>query len=603
MIRRLRRAVRALTGTALLAALTGGLAACGGIPAVGPVTEGPRLGESRVGGVILPAGPAPDADPIGIVKGFIQAGGGFAQEHQVARSYLVSSVQTDWRPDAQVTVFKGGSALKFTARTEDGPTSDDEDADRRQPSRAVVVVDVPVVARVDAEGALVNAGPGESLTLRYTLDYTAGLGWRISSLDDGILLSQDDFAFTYRDVRLYFPDRAGEFLVPDVRWFPVSGSMATRAARALLQGPVEWLAPAVSTGVPVGTDLAAKSVQVIQDEGVVDLTATAFEASEEQRHLMLAQFSATLTDLRPSLTTLRITVNQAEFASSSTVLGTSTGPTSIRRAANVSGRPVALDERGRIVRISAAGPEVVAGLTSLNAVNGSRPAVSPVDGSYAVVNPGRSRVYTEQPDPDESEDTTAGRLRPVVQGEHLVRPSFDPQGWVWSASQQGDGRLLTSMPSGLQVPLGVTWLEGGDVRAVRLSRDGSRIAVAVQRDGRGYVFLAPVVRSKAGSPLRVGDAVDLLPDLTDVRDIAWTGEASLVVLGTRGGSRQPWELLVGGQPSSTLEIDDGRTLAATQAVTNGPVDLYVGTDDGRVLKLEGQRWVEAAVATWPSMPG
>lgn len=599
-------AVRSVVALALIGLV---LCACGGIPAVGPVTNGPRLGDSRVGGLIVPPGPAPGADPDGIVKGFILAGGGFGLEHQVARSYLTRSVQTSWRPDSQVTVYPSLGKLKLdsaplaTAPDAASPTDADQD-NPAQPGATVVTVTVPVMARVSADGTLANGAAGEQVTLDFTVQYTSGLGWRISKLEDGILLSQEDFTFTYTDVALYFPDRTGEYLVPDVRWFPatVQGSTATRAVRELMEGPAGWLDPAVFSGFPVGTAFVGNNVPVRQGEATVDISEPALGATEDQRQLLLAQLGATLNGISSSIERVRVTVNQAEFASSSTLVSSFAGPTLIRSTPGGGVRPVAVTNDGKLVTLTQSGAEAVKGVGALNEVHGTRPAMAPGEQMFAVLSADRSRLYVGEPKTGGAAPVIAAEV--ALTGVKLVAPSFDPQGWVWSASETSTGRLLVALPGQRRSSVAAPWLVGTSVRALRLSRDGSRVAIVIEREAGASVLVAAVKRDADGVPQSLGNPYDLLPDLSRARAVAWTGEASLTVLGVRAGQpEQPWEVELGGQPQATLPVANARSLAANQMMPGSSTDMFVGVAGGRVLKREGGQWVQVASASWPALPG
>jgi hypothetical protein len=610
------RALRCLMGVATVGLL---LSACGGIPAVGPVTDGPRLGDSRSGGLIVPPGPEPGAGPERIVKGFIQAGGGFDKEHQVARSYLTSSVQTTWRPDAQVTVYPRLGKLTFQATS--GPAETDSEPSRdagsvgtgddtvteekpAQPGTALVSVTVPVAARVSADGALTNGAADEQVTLDYTVQYTSGLGWRIAKLDDGILLSQQEFIFTYSDVKLYFPDRTGQYLVPDVRWFPstVQGSLATRAVRELLEGPVGWLDPAVSTGFPVGTAFAGNTVPVEEGEATVDITDRALTASKEQHRLLLAQLGATLSGITSAIERVKVTVNQASYDSTSASTTSFTGPTLLRRSGSGGMRPVAVTKTGKLVTLADRGAVPVKGVGALNDVHGTRPAASPTQRMFALLSADRTQLYVGEPRSDRNRPGIEADV--ALTGVRLVAPSFDPQGWVWTASESAGGRLLVALPGKRRSSLDAPWLDGATVTGVRLSRDGSRVAIAVEREQGASVLVAAVTRDAQGAPKSLGTPLDVLPDLSRARAVVWTGEASLVILGVRADlPEQPWEVQVGGQPEPTLAVPSARSLAANQPMPGSSTELYVGVAGGRVFKREGGQWVKVASASWPALPG
>jgi hypothetical protein len=335
--------------------------------------------------------------------------------------------------------------------------------------------------------------------------------------------------------------------------------------------------------------------------------------------MLVAQLAATLSGVSAAIDRVRVTVKQADFDGGDTRVSSFSGPTLIRRTPSGGTTPVAVNADGTLVRITATGAVGVKGVDSLNAIHGTRPAVAPDESRYAVLSHDRSRLYVataardtsaeagrgQQEDdiaaPDEDGATTA---RLAVRGSSLVAPSFDPQGWVWTASQRPPGRLVASSVSGRVAAPAAEWLAGSAVTALRLSRDGSRIAIVTQRAGRGSVVVAGVVRRADGAPVRLGEPYEVLPDLTEARAVAWTGEATLAVLGRRHGHpEQPWIVTIGGQPEGTLPVVHGQSIAANRVLPGSPLDLYVGSSVGQVLKRAGGRWVSIAEARWPALPG
>ena len=116
---------------------TAGLSACAGLPSSTAVHQGSLVGEPVLQPVrVQPDGPAPGATPEQIVRGFLRAGGGgFDDDHAVARSFLARSIKDQWQPDSGVTVYTDDSGLKVEPLT---------------PS--TIRVTASVVAQVDSAG-------------------------------------------------------------------------------------------------------------------------------------------------------------------------------------------------------------------------------------------------------------------------------------------------------------------------------------------------------------------------------------------------------------------------------------------------------------------
>ena len=123
-------------------------------------------------------------------------------------------------------------------------------------------------------------------------------GLRIDELPDGLVLSQTDVNRAFRSYSLYFFKPSFEILVPDSRMIPVVGpGLATTLVRRLLEGPNEWLRPAVRTGFPDGVDLNIDAVLVDAGVAQVDLDASAQLADDASRQALSQQLVWTLKQL------------------------------------------------------------------------------------------------------------------------------------------------------------------------------------------------------------------------------------------------------------------------------------------------------------------
>jgi len=584
-----------LLALALAAAL--GCAACGGIPATGPVVAG-HAGDLLVAHDVLSGGPQPADGPVAIVRGYLGNQGNSQESYAVARDYLVNGQR--WSSDS-VTIYPDQTALQITPLP------------RTAPDAVGVVrvrVSAPVVATVDAWGAYhgVRSG-GQRWSQVLELTRVAGLGWRILNPPDGRVLSQADFDYTFVKFPVYFPDRSGSYLLPDLRWF-VRGTAATLLVQALLQGPSPWLAPAVTTGVPPGTKLAVPVV-VSEDVAMIDLTPQALAANPLQRQFLAAQLRATLA--AAGVSNLRLTVHQAVFDTGSqpgAVVAGESAP-SLTADPQIDPRPLVLDSSGHIARIEAgvAGTAIVPvkGLDRLAVPGAALPGSDATGSSFTVLAAERGTVLQAVP-------SQIGPAKVLITGKQLTAPSTDPRGWVWSASGRGDGAVFVAKPGDRSpATLKVDWLKGLDVVSLKVSRDGARVLVGANGKGRGWLYAASVVREPAGQPGEIGQPVDLLPDLRDVVDASWVDALNVAVIGRRAGAGSPnrpltWALPVGGPAVglAPLPVPGARTIAG-----DGPGQIWVATFTGQIFEFTGQLservpgdWSKVPVhATWVSMPG
>lgn len=627
---------------ALLTALT--LAACASIPDTGPVVSGDVINNDPLDGVfqLAPEGPKAGQSPTEVVKGFLAASAGYSDDHAVARSFLSPQVRLNWRPDASVTVYR--SLDQLTARQlSNGAEVPEETTPEASQSAAAgvagaaggstdapgvstqadaavgaaaaagadanqevteVVVRTPVIARIDGEGRYSVVAPGTKSEVRYYGLVRIDGQWRINSLDDGILITRNDFSVTFKSYAVYYPDPQGEYLVPDTHWFPSSpGSpeLPTALVRALLEGPPDWLADAVATSVPEGTEMAVSAVVVDEGVATVDLTSAARLADDEERQLLLAQLEATLGQLG-TISSVRVTVDRVTYN-----IPQESGPQPTLDP-SVGGSAVGLDSKGRIVRIGSDGNDVVEGLDELDGYDASYGLIAPgvsYDGAwYAALSADRTRLFLSQAEPD-----TLVQIR----GNALTAPSFDPLGWVWTAGSSGVTALQADAAASdhARVQVAADWLEDYDVTAMRVSRDGTRAVLAVDDGGDPRVLLTGIVRDDSGRPVRLTRPTDVLSDLTSVKDVTWVGDDRIAVLGRRlsGAANaadeevsakvdRPWIVDLGGTVQPLATVPGARTITAG----DGSSSLLAGTAS-ETQRRSGSSWGLYSTTRWPAYPG
>ena len=565
---------------ALALALAVVLAGCGGVPRSSDVVSGRRIEDDpRIGLLqVIPDGPREDAAAVDVVRGFLLAASSSEQDHAVARQFLGAGTAQTWRPDAGTTIVTTSPDLALLQ----------QDADT-----AVVSVTAPVDALVDADGHYSEQPPASTYTRSLNLVREEGQ-WRVTDPGDGVVITALDASRTLRPFPVYFATSGpATQLVGDVRWFGYDSSTATRIVRALLAGPSAWLAPAVDSGAPEGTELRVGTVPVAAGTATVDLTDTALEADPVQRGVLLAQLRASLTGL-PAVGDVQVSVDGAELTRGSGSAGTDvprTGAPSDSRLVALGPQGISRWDRSQLRAVAGTGP----GLELASAA--SHPAVA-ADGSVFAVLTDAGKVARTQ--------RTGGPLEPAVTGQGgLVPPSIDRFGWLWTApTAAGQPPLVvpTGNPETPAAPVEPPAEGLGALVSVRVSRDGARLLV-VSRDPAGavHVRVHGIVRDAAGKPLRlaVGTA-DLVPGVADVVDAAWLVDDELVVL-TRplGGDPVPVLAQVSG-PSARLPAVPG---AVTIAGGWSERDLVVGTADGRLLTRSGASWIVLADGRDPSYPG
>lgn len=577
-------------GGALAAGLlvAGLLAGCAQIPSTSPVVAGAANNPDPREGIFqfIPYGPRDGAKPAELVRGFIGAAAGFSDDHRVARTFLADSRKLTWKPDATVQVFGDYADLSVRSAVAAGGRT------------AEVTVRGPATLRLDGDGRYSPSKPGARVAAKYTLTKDPDGQWRISELDNGILIAQADFDAIFRAFPVYFPDPSGSYLIPDVHWFAgtrdLSGSpeIPTALVRELLQGPPSWLQGAVTTGAPAGTAMALGAVVVDDEVADVDLTGSALDADTDQRRMLAGQLQATLGQLRP-IASVRITVRQAEYDTSGPArpAGADNRTSWLRMDPSVGDQALVVDAKDRLAWLTGRSTLPVLGVDGLQVAGVNHPALSADHLTFAVLDAARGRLLMQVQGAD--------RASVVTRGADLSPPSFDPGGWVWTGPADNRGFVYAGHTGASTVRVQARWLDGSELVGLRISRDGARALVSVRSRGRGHVFMAGVLREADGRPTTLTQPIGLIPDLTDVADAAWVDEDQVAVLGRRaGGEQQVWLAQIGGPV-----VGRGRVPASAQTVTagDGESSLSVGTPSGTYSYLRG--WQKASSDRYPAYPG
>ncbi len=607
------------------------LTACAGVPEAGPVTPAGPLAARQPLSVSVP-GPVPGEGPEAIVRGFLQAGGDFSKDHQVARQYLLPDA--DWRPEAPVVVVEDDS-VDVKPLTRDGtvitsppprPTAASS-ASAGYPERRAgtapedgttvrVRVRAKVVASVKDGGVYtpatgVAAGESTESTI-FTLVAQHGQ-WRIRTPPAGLTLTSALFSNYFRATPLYFPDLTGEWLVPDVRWFPLLADPTATTALAigaLLRGPVSWLGGAVTTGAPPGTTMTALAPVRIEGHSVrVDLSHPARLATPDQRVLLRAQLLATvqaLAEQEPRLQAVDdvvITQDQARYdvpAKLGPIVpgdasSTSTTSDQLQRDGDSRQAPlcVAADHVGQLLASSVCTPHPK--LDAL-AMPGIRLPASDVSGTvFAVLTAGGTQV------------AAAGLGKPadvVVRGRALTAPSVDAAGWVWSVPRSPGASFQVGGLNRAPSTVSASWLAGAQVLSLRVSAEGARALIVMRQTGRTRVLLAGINRDRDGRPRALEpDPLDLLPDASSVVDADWQDVQDVIVLAARhdvaGDPTFAWQVAIGGTVDREVlqPVPPG-----TIGVAAGANDLFVRVSGGKAFQRDLGSWKHVDVQD-PALPG
>lgn len=549
---------------------------------------------------LLPAGPVAGQSPEEVLRGFLVASASVEPGRPVARSFLTPAAAAAWRDNVGVTVYDPSPASGFGIQT-------GEDAVTLR-ARQIAVIS-PKGAWSVADGSLAD---------RYRLEQVRGQ-WRLARVPDGVRLTRADVDRAYRAVDVHFLAPSGSALVPERRFLPVArDTLLPEMVDALLAGPSDWLAPAVRTAVPEGTVLRTPPVV---DSGVVaiDLSVAATRIPPASRPALSAQLVWTLKQL-PEVANLRLFVDgqPLEVPGANELQGrgdwVSYDPGGLRL--DEPGYFLANDQLRRAAEPDEDVPdltapsELVPGFDSPDRAGLTSVAIQPDTDRLAGLRPAaqdRTELVVAEPNRP---------LRPLLRDERLSSLSFSDSA-VWMV--RGGALIAVPLDGRPLVEVEVPQLpELGQVRLARLSRDGTRIAVAVGPSSSARLYVGRVIHD-GGRP-RVEQLRPAAPDLIDVTGVAWASGRQVAVLARPGKSAAPapWLVEVDGSEvtafvTTGLPEDPLTALAAAPGApvsTPGPdgsalpaVRLLVTADDKEIYRLVGSSWESVGEGRAPVYPG
>ncbi|HHU38132.1 MAG TPA: hypothetical protein GXZ45_02430 [Propionibacterium sp.] len=536
---------------AVLIALVLALTACSGVPTEGPVERvSAAPGRLNPGVEIAPAPPGRNATPITVVEGFLHAMASYQPNYSVARAYLTAEASRLWSPEAGVRIYAEGNPVVET----------DTSATLR----------APVVGTLDTQGAYRQST--ETIDHDFGLVEDAEGQWRISNPPAGLLVSEYLFSSAFTRVTPYFYAPGGSWLVPDPRFYPRGAGAYEGAARAVVDGATEWLAPAVEAA-PRGVELDSVRVSA---SGVarVDLQRQGSDLTEAERVALATQLVWSYRSFESIVAVSVGWLGEEAWAIEpyGEVIPATGFPEADPTPRQGSRQLFALEE-GRVVRVLE-GPDN----THLQVA----PAVTAA--THAAVRQDALVAATVSADRGSLELAPLGEsvLRPLGTSPGLRRPQFARDGSVWVTNDAGE--LAVVSPAGDWTPLVVEEVGDGRIEAFRISPDGARVALVVQwASGQRTLGLA---RVRPGEPVTVDGwrelnmATGSLAQLT-VLDVGWRAADSLLVLVDDGRSTS---VLTAAQDGSTV-VPIGPTAAQDL------VELAVAPGAPPMVRsLEGEVW-------------
>lgn len=561
----MRRVARAV----LLCCLALVTAGCIGIPDDGPIVEsqsGVPPGE-QLGYYSDPRPPIDGDTPTGIVQGFLDAQAAIPLQTNTAEQFLTETEATTWRHRRIITYA--------AASPPEGSNN--------------VVVELDGANQIDARGSWLGALPAKQQTLEFTMKRVEG-EWRIDDAPDALVVPESWFGQAFRRVSLFYLDPTGEILVPEPVHVPRGDQLATSLVEALLQGPVPRLAQVERSAIPPGLDVDLSVTPDDQGVAEVNLSGDVAMPTEQDAVLMIAQFARTLAQ-DTSLTGFRINVDgravslpsgQTEF---SLAQGSSLDPAGAQATSLLFGL-----REGRLVSGTPGDLEADTGPMGAEAL-GVRSVGVELTGSRVagVSEAGDEVLLTAVGEPD-------AEVTPVLSGgTDVLPPVWDAAGRLWLLDRAGGSAQVKVFQNGRLRDIDVPGVNGRDVAAFLVSRDGSRLVAVIDRPAGDRIVVSRQRYATGGRALGGTPAQTIAWDdrpRPGVVDLGWSSPTSVAVAHRLTGDLfQVRTLAIDGAPAGLASLaatvpQRPRLLIASPRASDA---VLVLARDGLIDVLSGRR--------------
>jgi len=516
---------------------------------------------------VLP--PAPDDKPRQIVEGFLRATSYYQPNYTVARQFLTPMAAEKWSPDTGVSIYRAAVIPK---------------------GKATFELHGNVVGSIETDRTYTVRNLG--LAYKFVLSDENG-HWRIANPPPGLWVSEVSFKFFYQSYDRYFVAN-NRSLVPDPIYLPALSNPANVASaliKALLNGPSEWLKPAVSTAIPPNTSLSVDSVTITDGIAEVALGESILALSDAQRSVLAAQIAFTLKQVG-GVKGVLIKVNQQPYRvpgadPNSQVTSVDAIPRELDPIPSVAGEQAYAVKKGAIEQVtpSADSPtsNPVPGPLGRNLYPVDAVAVSVTNTDLAVTTNGRTTLRRAAMMPD-------GSAKNLLTGAtELLRPQFSRYGEIWEVGKQGgQQRMWMFSPDNTKH---VITSPVQNITAFRISPDGTRIALVRRTANGSELGLARIIRSDQPRVefWRRLDTSQSGTSISEIADVAWFDPTELLVLGKAGGNSTLFRVVQDASlvtQKGEAQDFDAKELAVspqTQSV------IMVGSR-GRSWKDDGTSW-------------
>ncbi len=457
------------------------------------------------------AQPPNDADPLSIVRDFIDNSGDPTDVHEAARGYLAQNAQTTWNTGSKpLSLLIISDSFSTNYGDEATVSADLDDVD----------VNTTLVGTLNPDGSFTPPSLGDATAYSVSLQVhkQSDGQWRILDPPAQLMITAADFTRFYRQVSVDFFNQGWSALVPDLRY--VVGDSVTlpgRIVQLLMGGPSQALQGAVLDAIPAGAMLKTNVTVQSNNQVYINLGGVQ-DLPNNTKQLMIAQIVGSLQAYGSSV--------EVESEGVPLVPG------------HQSWRAADLPSYVPYVGPNAAGMVVSRGRI-YNLSNGQPIGGPSGDGDYDVVTAaqspdGQELATVTKIDSSTNELRIGGLKGPesVVKnlpGTTITRPTWepsdaggDPSRALWTVADGNVVRVVsTAQGTWAASPVDATELQKyGPITDLRLSSDGTRVAVVAG----GHLLIGSVVTD----PWAVRQ-VRLVPSLTGVTKVDWLRQDQMVV--------------------------------------------------------------------------
>jgi hypothetical protein len=525
------------------------VAGCSGIPTGGRVTQvADGQASPRSATRYEPAKPRPGASARQIVDGYIDAMLAHPVATGIVQAYLTPKAAKRWDPDAGMSVYSR-VRTSVSARAAKG--------------RATAALRIAQTMALGSDGR----ASLDHRVIRREIDLRQVNGeWRIDTPIDGYLVSAR-FASDYlRPFPLWFFDRDGARLIPELTHGIVSRQLAAELVQRLAEGPKD---ASLRTFIPPANQVR---VEVKGRIAEVHLRGVAHDASDRLR----AQVLSTLRSA-PGIAGVRI-LHDGEPDGGvhpiDAVVGF--GPRSVPEKIYgiAGGRIVDIENHRRPIAgpWSKEGRDVVA--LAVDSTN------------LAVVRAGRGAVEV---------GPRTGRVdHQVVTGTDFAVPFWDDEHQLWLVDQPDAPRVRIFTGNGVRA-IAATF--NAPVESFAVSPDGARYVACMRRGDDGEVVVGSIQRGADGEVVGLGPSYSVSAGLRDERSAAWISRTRIGFLSKT----------VYGPQLHAVGFDgaDALTPSTRSAVPGGGIGAWAGAPvegaDLWAVDRHGRLWRQVPGGMWQAV--